>query len=59
MTVADIHRELDLRESRGRCETAPSRPELLVELQREVNQGAPDPGVIDRIAGGDVVMLPR
>jgi len=58
MKVAEINRELDLAQAQGpvRDIIIPPCPELLVELQREVNQGDPDPGVIARIAGSDVAM---
>ena len=58
MKVAEINRELDVAREAGplRDIIIPPCPELLVELQREVNQGDPDPTVISRIAGSDVAM---
>lgn len=58
MKVAEINRELDLARDAGplRDIIIPPCPELLVELQHEVNQGDPDPAVIARIAGSDVAM---
>lgn len=58
MKVSEINRELDVARDAGplRDIIIPPCPELLVELQREVSQGDPDPGVIVRIAGGDVAM---
>lgn len=58
MKVAEINRELDQARDAGplRDIIIPPCPELLVALQREVNQGDPDPAVIARIAGGDVAM---
>lgn len=58
MKVAEINRELDVARDAGplRDIIIPPCPELLVALQREVNQGDPDPAVIARIAGGDVAM---
>ncbi|MES2878852.1 MAG: HDOD domain-containing protein [Pseudomonadota bacterium] len=58
MKVAEINRELDLARDAGplRDIIIPPCPELLVELQCEVNQGDPDPAVIARIAGSDVAM---
>lgn len=58
MKVAEINRELDLAREAGplRDIIIPPCPELLAELQREVNQGDPDPAVIARIAGSDVAM---
>ena len=58
MNVAEINRELDVARDRGplRDIIIPPCPELLVELQLEVSQGDPDPGVIARIAGSDVAM---
>jgi HD-like signal output (HDOD) protein len=58
MKVAEINRELDQARDAGplRDIVIPPCPELLVALQREVNQGDPDPAVIARIAGGDVAM---
>ena len=58
MKVAEINRELDVARDAGplRDIIIPPCPELLVELQREVNQGDPDPAVISRIAGSDVAM---
>lgn len=59
MKVAEINRELDLARDSGplRGIIIPPCPELLVELQREVNQDDPDPAVIARIAGTDVAMV--
>ena len=58
MNVLEINRELDVARDAGplRDIIIPPCPELLVELQREVSQGDPDPAVIARIAGGDVAM---
>ena len=58
MKVAEINRELDVARDAGplRDIIIPPCPELLVELQREVNQGDPDPAAIARIAGSDVAM---
>jgi len=58
MNLAEINRELDHVREQGpvRSIIIPPCPELLTELQREVNQGDPDPGVIARIAGNDVAM---
>jgi HD-like signal output (HDOD) protein len=58
MKEAEINRELDQARDAGplRDIIIPPCPELLVELQREVNQADPDPAVIARIAGGDVAM---
>lgn len=58
MKVAEINRELTVARDAGplRDIIIPPCPELLVELQREVNQGDPDPAVIARIAGSDVAM---
>jgi HD-like signal output (HDOD) protein len=58
MKVAEIDRELEIARTRGpvRDIIIPPCPELLAELQREVMQGDPDPGVIARIAGSDVAM---
>lgn len=58
MKVAEINRELDLARVAGplRDIIIPPCPELLAELQREVNLGDPDPVVIARIAGSDVAM---
>lgn len=58
MKVAEINRELDQVRDAGplRDIIIPPCPELLVELQREVSQGDPDPGVIAKIAGADVAM---
>lgn len=56
--VAEINRELDQARDAGplRDIIIPPCPELLVELQREINSGDPDPGAIARIAGSDVAM---
>lgn len=58
MKVAEIDRELEIARTRGpvRDIIIPPCPELLAELQREVMQGDPDPGIIARIAGSDVAM---
>jgi HD-like signal output (HDOD) protein len=58
MNVSEINRELEVARDAGplRDIIIPPCPELLVELQREVNQGDPDPAVIARIAGSDVAM---
>jgi HD-like signal output (HDOD) protein len=58
MKVAEIDRELELARTQGpvRDITIPPCPELLAELQVEVNQGDPDPVVISRIASTDVAM---
>ncbi len=58
MKVAKINQELDQARESGplRDIIIPPCPELLVELQREVNQGDPDPGAIVQIAGSDVAM---
>lgn len=58
MKVSEINRELDAARDAGplRDIIIPPCPELLVELQREVSQGDPDPAVIARIAGADVAM---
>ena len=58
MKVLEINRELDAARDAGplRDIIIPPCPELLVELQREVSQGDPDPAVIARIAGADVAM---
>ena len=58
MKVAELNRELDQARDAGplRDIIIPPCPELLAALQREVSQGDPDPGVIARIAGGDVAM---
>jgi HD-like signal output (HDOD) protein len=58
MKVAEINRELDQVRDAGplRDIIIPPCPELLIELQREINSGDPDPGAIARIAGSDVAM---
>ena len=58
MKVEQINRELEHARNAGPVKEIiiPPCPELLTELQREVNQGDPDPGVIARIAGSDVAM---
>jgi HD-like signal output (HDOD) protein len=58
MKVAEINRELDIARDAGplRDIIIPPCPELLAELQLEVSQGDPDPGVIACIAGSDVAM---
>jgi HD-like signal output (HDOD) protein len=58
MKVAEINRELDRVRDAGplRDIIIPPCPELLIELQREINSGDPDPGAIARIAGSDVAM---
>ena len=58
MKVAQINRELDQARDAGAVKEIiiPPCPELLAELQREVNQGDPDPAAIARIAGSDVAM---
>ncbi len=58
MKVAAINRELDQARAQGplRDIIIPPCPELLADLQREVDQGDPDPAVIARIAGSDVAM---
>jgi HD-like signal output (HDOD) protein len=58
MKVAEINRELDVARDAGplRDIIIPPCPELLVALQREVNQGDPDPAAIAHIAGSDVAM---
>jgi len=58
MKVAEINRELEVARDAGplRDIIIPPCPELLVALQREVNQGDPDPAVIAHIAGADVAM---
>lgn len=58
MQVADIDRELEQAQTAGpvRDIIIPPCPELLAALQREVDQGDPDPSEIARIAGSDVAM---
>lgn len=58
MNVVEINRELDVARDAGplRDIIIPPCPELLAELQLEVSQCDPDPGVIARIAGSDVAM---
>lgn len=58
MQMADINRELDQVRDSGpvRDIIIPPCPQLLAELQQEVSQGDPDPGVIARIASSDVAM---
>lgn len=58
MKVAEIDRELELARTEGpvRDIIIPPCPELLAQLQVEVNQSDPDPVVIARIASSDVAM---
>lgn len=58
MNVVEINRELDVARDAGplRDIIIPPCPELLAELQLEVSQCDPDPGVIARIAGSDGAM---
>jgi HD-like signal output (HDOD) protein len=58
MKVAEIDRELSQARDAGpvRDIIIPPCPELLIALQREVDQGDPDPAVIAAIAGSDVAM---
>lgn len=58
MKAQDINRELDHARDAGPVKSIviPPCPELLVQLQTELNQPDPDPHVIAAIAGGDVAM---
>lgn len=58
MRAQDINRELDQARDRGPVKdiVIPPCPQLLVQLQTELNQGDPDPQAVARIAGSDVAM---
>jgi HD-like signal output (HDOD) protein len=58
MSVEEIDREIIKARDVGpvRDIVIPPCPDLLMELQREVSQGDPDPAVVARIAGSDVAM---
>lgn len=58
MKAQDINRELDQARNAGPVKdiVIPPCPQLLVQLQTELNQADPDPQVIAAIAGNDVAM---
>lgn len=58
MKAQDINRELDHARNAGPVKdiVIPPCPELLVQLQTELNQADPDPQVVANIAGSDVAM---
>jgi HD-like signal output (HDOD) protein len=58
MKAQEINRELDHARDVGPVKNIviPPCPQLLVQLQTELNQADPDPGVIAGIAGSDVAM---
>lgn len=58
MKAQAINRELDDARDAGPVKhiVIPPCPELLVQLQTELNQADPDPQVVAAIAGGDVAM---
>jgi hypothetical protein len=58
LKAQDINRELDHARAVGPVKdiVIPPCPELLVQLQTELNQADPDPGAVAAIAGSDVAM---
>ena len=58
MRAQEINRELDQARERGPVKdiVIPPCPQLLVQLQTELNQADPDPQAVARIAGSDVAM---
>jgi HD-like signal output (HDOD) protein len=58
MKAQEINRELDHAREAGPVKdiVIPPCPQLLVQLQAELNQADPDPGVVAGIAGSDVAM---
>ena len=58
MKAQDINRELDQAREAGPVKdiVVPPCPQLLVQLQNELNQADPDPKAVAAIAGGDVAM---
>ena len=58
MKAQEINRELDHARDAGPIKdiVIPPCPELLAQLQTELNQNDPDPQVVAHIAGSDVAM---